>query len=147
MERPVIKEFREQYRFLSNFWSCEVVLEGDDNIYPSVEHAYQASKSCLVDQREKIKKLSSPGKAKIYANRIQLGPYWEDSKVRIMKALLEQKFKNDPLRKLLIDTKNALLIEGNHWHDNFWGSCYCDKCGDKGKNVLGKLLMEIRNEI
>jgi hypothetical protein len=48
----------------------------------------------------------------------------------------------------LLETKNAELIEGNIWHDNFWGSCECSRCNHKpGKNMLGRLLMEYRAEI
>ena len=49
---------------------------------------------------------------------------------------------------MLLLTGGAELIEGNHWHDNFWGICTCDKCWDKRQeNQLGKLLMKIRNKL
>jgi hypothetical protein len=40
-----------------------------------------------------------------------------------------------------------MLIEGNWWHDNFYGSCTCNKCVNKGENNLGKILMKIREEL
>ena len=38
-----IDQFKDEFRFLSNFWQSEVVL--DDRKYPTVEHAYQAAKT------------------------------------------------------------------------------------------------------
>jgi predicted NAD-dependent protein-ADP-ribosyltransferase YbiA (DUF1768 family) len=43
------------------------------------------------------------------------------------------------------------MIEGNWWHDNFWGDCYCNnksgkhpECLKPGLNKLGLLLMNLR---
>ena len=44
-------------------------------------------------------------------------------------------------------TGDAELIEGNTWHDNYWGVCSCSKCNGRGKNRLGKLLMKVREEL
>jgi hypothetical protein len=61
-----------------------------------------------------------------------------------MQGLLEQKFlKGSELRAKLEETRGKLLVEGNWWHDNVYGSCHCLKCGDKGRNELGKMLMRI----
>lgn len=64
-----------------------------------------------------------------------------------MKKALLAKFKqNISLKELLLETNDCYLIEGNYWHDNIWGICYCKKCENiKGENRLGKLLMKIRN--
>ena len=64
----------------------------------------------------------------------------------LISKILEEKFKNPSLRERLLKTDECELIEGNYWHDNFWGMCTCDHCKDKAKhNHLGKLLMKIRN--
>ena len=39
------------------------------------------------------------------------------------------------------------LVEKNNWHDNFWGDCTCLRCYRIGENHLGKLWMELRDEI
>lgn len=69
--------------------------------------------------------------------------------MEIMLELLRLKFTRNPeLGKLLIATGDALLEEGNKWHDNFWGDCTCDDCRDiEGENWLGKLLMQVRDEL
>ena len=48
---------------------------------------------------------------------------------------------------MLLSTGDVAIIEGNYWHDNFYGQCTCEKCAGKGKNKLGKLLMDIRSEL
>lgn len=52
------------------------------------------------------------------------------------------------LAQSLKDTGKEVLVEGNLWHDNFYGDCKCDRCNDiKGQNLLGKLLMQVRDEL
>ena len=65
-----------------------------------------------------------------------------------MKKLLKQKFSNTEFRNFLLSTGDLYIEEGNYWHDNFWGNCYCKKCIEiEGINKLGKLVMEIRDEL
>lgn len=66
-----------------------------------------------------------------------------------MYSIVKDKFsRNTNLKKLLLDTKDAYLIEGNWWHDNYWGDCYCPKCSKTlGKNMLGTILMRVREEL
>jgi len=48
----------------------------------------------------------------------------------------------------LLATGDTKLLEGNRWHDNFWGNCDCPNCRDKpGLNYLGKILMRVRLEL
>jgi hypothetical protein len=73
---------------------------------------------------------------------------WEDVKIDIMYDLLCQKFKQEPFKSKLLETDDAIIIEGNYWHDNVWGDCYCNKCKDtKGENWLGKFIMDIRSQL
>jgi hypothetical protein len=72
---------------------------------------------------------------------------WEKIKDGVMLNLLRQKFlKGDQLTAKLLATGDKELVEGNYWHDVHFGVCYCDKCGGEGKNVLGQLLMLVREE-
>ena len=65
-----------------------------------------------------------------------------------MQRGLREKFKDPELREMLLDTGDEELVEGNFWHDLWWGDCGCKKCKDvPGKNILGKLLMELREKI
>ena len=59
-----------------------------------------------------------------------------------MHGLLQQKFSFTVLKRQLLETGAAELIEGNYWGDRYWGVCK-----GVGDNWLGKLLMTVRKEI
>ena len=63
-----------------------------------------------------------------------------------MYECVRRKFTDPTLRRMLINTYTWGLIERNYWHDNYWGSCTCKTCQDKGENHLGKILMKVREE-
>lgn len=135
-----IREFRGEYRWLSNFW--KTVLMFDGMIYPTSEHAYQAAKTLDKDERHRIANLPSPGDAKRAGKALRLRSDWEKVKVEIMRLILKAKFDgNAVLRRKLVETGDRLLEEGNTWGDTFWGVCR-----GKGQNMLGKLLMELRGK-
>lgn len=136
----IIAEFRGLYRFLSNFYPAVVTLDGEE--YPTVENAYQAAKS--VDPRHRtLCRVVTPGLAKDHGQNVRLRDDWESMKDSIMLALLQQKFSHDDLAVMLLATNNAVLREGNNWGDTYWG---IDRIKG-GQNKLGKLLMQVRNEL
>ena len=129
------------HRFMSNFWPATVNLDGID--YVTVEHAYQAAKSLDPDKREIVRDMPSPAAAKRAGRRLKSRTDWDAVKVDVMRALLQQKFAyGTALRRQLDATAPATLEEGNTWGDTFWGVC-----GGRGRNMLGKLLMEIRDGV
>lgn len=67
---------------------------------------------------------------------------WEQVKVDLMRTFVRKKFENPFLRPMLLTTGDAELVEGNTWNDTFWGVCR-----GAGHNWLGKILMEVRDEI
>lgn len=89
-----------------------------------------------------IARAPSAGKAKRMGQKLTLRPDWEKSKLTIMLKLVREKFKDPELEQLLYETESDELIEGNSWHDTFWGVC-----NGVGKNNLGKILMRVRTEI
>lgn len=135
----MINSFAGENRWLSNFWSCFVVL--DDVTYPSTENAYQAAKTLNKDQRVVFEKCF-PGKAKREGRKLSIRPDWEEVKFSIMEDLLRQKFSQPELQQKLIATHPQELIEGNNWGDVIWGVC-----NGVGENNLGKLLMKIRGDL
>lgn len=143
----MIDSFRGEYAFLSNFHPCGITLDG---IYwETVEHYYQASKT--LDKQERLfiaNCIDSPGGAKRYGRSLKIRSDWEEVKEGVMLTGLREKFKIPSLRKKLIATGSELLVEGNWWHDNYWGNCTCPRCSKiKGKNRLGVLIMVVREEI
>lgn len=141
----MIDSFDGEYRFLSNFFPCWVFYEGIS--YPSTEHAYQAAKSLDNQVRLIISCLKTPGQSKRAGREIQIRPDWEDVKEQIMYDLLKLKFSIPHLKEKLLATGDLQLIEGNTWHDCVWGVCSCTKCGGVGTNLLGKLLIRVRQEL
>jgi ribA/ribD-fused uncharacterized protein len=140
----MIDSFTNEYRFLSNFWPCIITFEGIQ--FPSVEHAFQAAKTLKIGERREIASMLTPGQAKREGRKVTLRDDWNDVKLFVMRELLEQKFQDKVLSQKLADTSPQKLVEGNSWHDSFWGICYCGNCMSQGLNHLGKLLMEIRDE-
>ena len=135
----IINEFDGDYTFLSNFYYCTLNYEGIT--YESAEAAYQASKTLDMDIRKSFTFLT-PGKTKREGKKIKLRENWENIKLKIMEEIVRTKFnQNLDIKQRLIETNDAILIEGNNWHDYYWGVC-----AGKGENHLGKILMKIRNE-
>ena len=146
----IIDRFDGEYRWLSNFWPCEVTPQGEhtfEDTYRSAEHAYQASKCARSSERLDVRAAPTPGQAKLMTRNMSLWSDWDDIKLVVMKEVVEAKFLQNPdLAQKLIATGDAILVEGNHWHDNYWGRCTCSKCVDiLGKNHLGDILMDVRS--
>ena len=133
--------FRAKYFFLSNFYPTWI--DG----YPSAEHLYQACKTEDVHEYNEIKHAATPGIAKRLGSRCHIREDWESIKYDVMRQILKKKFSNPEMATMLLDTGTEELIEHNYWHDNYWGSCLCNKCKDKGQNNLGKLLMKQREAL
>lgn len=138
-----ITQFEGPYRFLSNFHPCPVGIGYDGDVYPTVEHAFQASKTLDRAERAHVRSSAYPGQAKLRGRKVTLRPAWENIKLSIMYDLVLCKFVNDvKLQQLLLATGDRELIEGNTWGDKFWGTC-----DGVGENHLGKILMQVRAEI
>jgi len=147
--------FRGRLDFCSNFyWPFPVRLDGE--AYDSVEHAYQAAKFLAPGLRILFRSAdgigTTPGEAKKLARKLtaqeHLRKDWEQASLGIMEDLVRQKFSLYPtLREKLLATGEEELVEGNYWHDNFWGACSCRKCEGREKhNHLGRILMKVRGE-
>ena len=136
-----IESFRGQYNFLSNFYPCEV--EYDGLTYPSVEHAYQSAKTLDMSQRRRIAAEPTPAAAKAAGESLRYRPDWERVKYQVMLDCVRYKFSHHPeLARLLLNTGDAYLEEGNTWHDRIWGVYQ-----GKGTNWLGEVLMQVRAEL
>lgn len=138
--KKVIDCFDGEYRFLSNFDTTPVIYE-DINCRTS-ESAFQMMKTNDLKLRNKIG-ISHPSEAKRLGRKLILREDWEDIKDNIMFEIVYAKFTQHlDLKQKLLDTGNAELIEGNTWHDTYWGVC-----NGFGQNKLGKTLMRVREEL
>lgn len=140
-----ISSFTGDYSFLSNMEP--VPIEGYGLRFSSAEAAYMAAKCANPEDREKFVGLNGY-EAKKLGRRITLRKDWSHVKLSIMENILVAKFSHEPFKSKLLSTGNKTLIEGNYWHDNFWGVCTCPRCIHKdGQNNLGKLLMKVRESL
>lgn len=133
------------YGFLSNFYMTEQIE--DDVIYKSNEHYYQSKKTNSKRMKSKIINASSPNESKRLANSVKLRKDWDAPdyyKIEVMMNGLALKFDRSPDLKdrLLLTHPDYLIEDTTKWNDDFWG-CGTNK---KGKNMLGRLLMDLRNQ-
>lgn len=139
----MITAFRGRWTKLSNYAVGTVFYKG--HAYQSVEHAYQAQKAEDPAIQKAIRDCATPAVAKKLARSVPLRADWETVKLPLMRTLLVEKFSQEPERSILLSTGTQRLVEGNWWHDNFWGDCTCAACkAIPGQNWLGTLLMEVR---
>lgn len=135
----MIDRFDKKYYFLSNFFSNPITYEG--LVYQNAEAAFQSAK-CKDDiGRLNFTKLP-PNQAKRLGRRTDLREDWEDIKDGVMLDVVRAKFKDEKLKKWLLDTGDEYLIEGNTWGDKYWG-----QVNGVGKNKLGLILMQVREEL
>lgn len=145
----MVHGFDNKYSFLSNFYACQVEYEGIT--YPTSEHAFQAAKSLDPNVRKWVAAAPTPGQAKWRGRAVELRSDWEEVKDKVMLDIVREKFKNEDMRVRLLATIGEGydgFCEDNYWHDNYWGNCNCSKCVNiEGKNMLGKILMEVAREV
>jgi len=138
-----IKKFEGSYEFLSNIFKSNVWLVDDEKPYPSVEHAFQASKTSDLVAREKIREEPSAIQSKKLARDFEISEQWRTQSQSIMEALVRDKFRRHrSLRRRLLQTGHVRLVYTNEHNDVLWGMC-----NGKGKNILGKLLEKVRDQI
>lgn len=137
-----ITGFRGDYHFLSNFYESPLEYEGLR--YQNAEAAFQAQK--CTDDGEKAEFCSlAANKAKRLGRQVKLREDWEEVKTGLMLQIVRAKFAQNPeLADELLRTGDRKLIEGNTWHDVFWGM---DLNTGQGENHLGRILMQVREEM
>lgn len=134
---------RDTYGAFSNFARYPITLRG--KVWPTTEHYFQAQKFAGTAYEGTILHAASPkiaarlGRSREHPLRAD----WEVVKDGIMLDALRAKFtQHAELRELLLETGNALLVEHTA-NDRYWG----DGGDGSGKNMLGALLMRVRQEL
>lgn len=136
----MIKEFRDEYYFLSNFYTAPVTWDG--LTYMNNEAAFQSAKATDRSMRELFTTLD-PSAAKKLGRKIQLRSDWEQIKYNVMQEICYAKFtQNEDLKQKLLATGDKYLEEGNTWGDRIWGTV-----NGQGQNMLGKILMSVRAKL
>lgn len=135
----MIKEFRKEYFFLSNFYETEIVYEGRK--FLCSEAAFQASKCKRESTKNSFLHLLGT-EAKKRGREIKKREDWDEIKDEVMYKICKIKFSKPILRAKLLATGNEYIREENYWNDKYWGTV-----NGVGENKLGLILMKIREEI
>ena len=135
------------YGAFSNLFRRDVEFEGET--FATSEHAYQAGKARKPEVRRWLMAAPSPALLAMAAHGLyywDVAPGWSTSKFDRMRAVLRAKFaQHEDLRELLLSTGDARLIEAatvDSDVNRLWG-----EVNGVGRNMLGVLLMEVRDEL
>jgi N-glycosidase YbiA len=127
----------------SNFARYSIFVDGKR--WPTSEHYFQACKFEDDAYREEIRSEPSPKEAANLgrSRKVKLRSNWESMKDNVMRKAIHAKFtQHEELRTLLLSTGEAPLIEHTA-NDSYWG----DGGDGSGKNLLGRLLVELREQL
>lgn len=141
----IIRFYRvgDDYGCFSNFAPYPIELDGAR--WPTSEHYFQAQKFADAAQQERIRGVASPMIAARMgrSHQLPLRADWEDVKDAIMRAAVRAKFtQHAEIRGILLSTGDAEIVE-HTGNDAYWG----DGGDGSGRNLLGRILMEIRAEL
>jgi ribA/ribD-fused uncharacterized protein len=134
---------KEPYGCFSNFSRHAIKL--DDRTWATTEHYFQAQKYVDTPRYDQIATAETPRiAADLGRDRsLPIRPDWEQIKDEVMLRCVRAKVMQHPqIMQLLLSTGDAEIIEDSPI-DWYWG---CGKDGI-GKNMLGKILVIIRDEL
>jgi ribA/ribD-fused uncharacterized protein len=150
---PALNEFKE----FSNMHEAKIQVDGIT--FPTVEHYFQWSKAKMFGDAEiqtKILKTVSPKSVKSYGKKVKGfdEESWSAKKDEVMRVAVKAKLMQHPdILKKLRDTGVRPIAEADP-RGKYWGigtSADTSKAKDvakwPGKNVMGKILMELRTEL
>jgi N-glycosidase YbiA len=143
MNRILFYRVNEPYGEFSNFSPHPIKVNGKQ--WPTSEHFFQAQKFAGTEHEEEIRRANSPMIAARFGRNRKwpLRRDWEAVKESVMRQALRAKFtQHDELKSLLLNTGDAVLVE-HTTNDSYWA----DNGDGTGKNRLGALLMELREQL
>ena len=160
-EDPVLffgaDEGKGEWRVFSNMY--EAPFQVDSVTFPTVEHYFQWSKAKQFGDgaiADKILKTPSPKAVKALGRKVKdfVKEEWDKTKDGVMRTAVKAKFIQHPDLKTKLMETGARPIGEASARDKYWGigtSADTSKAKDPtkwpGKNVLGKMLAELRTEL
>ena len=131
------------YYPLSNFSAFQLVWKG--RVWPTSEHAYQAEKftdEAIIEALSTARSVDEAYEvAQIHKEKRRTD--WDEIKVEVMRSIFVAKINQHPkIKKMLLESGERMLIKDSSL-DAYWG------WGPQkdGLNMMGKLWMEIRDEV
>jgi len=148
---------KNKFSYMSNFYKTNFTdKDGIQYICSEQYFMYHKCKTFDPDNNILLQTIlteKSAAKIKQYGRKIKNynDTIWKEKRYNIMLDALRLKFnQNEIIKKNLLETKPKILYEASK-NDKIWGIGFYDKDAiDKSKfgtNLLGKALMEIRNEL
>jgi N-glycosidase YbiA len=132
-----------EYGCFSNFSRHPVFLKGKR--WPTSEHYFQAQKFSGTEHEEAVRLCKKPSEAAALGRnrKLPLRPDWESVKDQVMLEAVRAKFtQHKDLKAILLGTGDAVLVE-HTTNDSYWA----DGGDGSGKNMLGRILMQVREEL
>jgi ribA/ribD-fused uncharacterized protein len=120
-------------------------FENDRVPVATVEHWFQACKATSRRQFDVILASGTATIAKRAGRAADLRPDWEQIKHQVMLCALRGKFALEPYRSALLLTHPRPLAEDSP--DDFLWGCRDARGGHTGQNLLGRALMQVRDEL
>jgi ribA/ribD-fused uncharacterized protein len=144
-------------KYLSNLYDAPIQIEG--TTFPTVEHYFQWSKARQFGDAEaqaKILKTPSAKSVKSYGKKVK--PFdetvWAGMAENVMRVAVKAKFMQHPDLLVKLRATGTRLLADADPRSKFWGigtSADTSKAKDPnkwpGKNVMGKILADIRSEL
>ena len=134
---------KDEYGCFSNFSPHPVEIKG--KVWPTSEHYFQAQKFAGHPDEEEVRRAASPMIA-ARMGRSRKRPFRRDCegvKLQIMREVVRAKFtQHTELTAVLLGTGDAVLVE-HTTNDSYWA----DGGDGSGQNWLGRILMEVREEL
>lgn len=134
-----IDNFSGKYGFLSMEFPCEFFMDAIK--FKTATAAYYAQKTTDINAWNKFARLN-PNKARQKASLLPNTDLWEENRYNYLYKANKAKFDNSPLLKdQLCETNGKLLLNKVPYKEEYLGIF-----NGSGKNMLGKVLMQLRNE-
>jgi ribA/ribD-fused uncharacterized protein len=145
-----------KYGFLSNFYPAEIEYQGFK--FTSSEHLFMWLKAkYFKDDASSLQIVGAktPKTAKALGRQVRNfnQEQWDEYKVLAMTTAVFFKFKEQPLREMLLETEKKVLVEASP-RDCVWGIGLGSEDPDaydpdkwKGQNLLGLCLETVRHQL
>lgn len=133
---------RDEYGAFSNF--AKYPLEINGKTYATSEHLYQSLKFTDPEAQEIIRTASSAKMAAHLGRGLPgMRADWNEVRADVMYEVLKHKYaQHEELKQLLLSTGDAEIVE-HSINDSYWA----DGGDGTGQNMLGVLLMRLRDEL
>lgn len=135
--------FRGEKYYLSNMFPCTVKINvcGEILTMNSSESVFQALRCKNHDNIYKFVGINGFEAKKLCKSLDAISDRC-DASIDVMRYALKCKFTQNPNLAAKLVALEGEIVEINEWYDTFWGVC-----NGVGQNWLGRLLMELRDEL